>query len=156
LVDPELYYLDLDENSIIHVKEPSDIDVINKLQIFNCLENLIFPEEEGEDYVRQLHREIEDNFKKNKIKSILVSKKLLENGTYSEIVNTYRTKIDYTLKLSFLKLNHKKNRILKDKIKRAKKLGEPIILCRDSEICRIVKERIDKKYKEAKEKGIKK
>ena len=113
-------------------------------------------EEEDEDYVRQLHIEIEDNFKKNKIESILVSKKLLANGTYSEIVNTYRTKIDYTLKLSFLKLNHKKNRILKGKIKRAKKLGEPIILCRDSEICRIVKERIDKEYKEAKEKGRKK
>lgn len=156
LVDPELYYLDLDENSIIHVKEPSDIDVINKLQIFNCLENLIFPEEEDEDYVRQLHMEIEDNFKKSKIKSILVFKKFLENGTYGEIVNTYRTKIDYTLKLSFLKLNHKKNRILKGKLKRAKKLGEPIVLCRDSEICRIVKERIDKKYREAKEKDRKK
>ena len=84
-----------------------------------------------------------------------MSKKLLEDGTYSEITNTYRTKIDYTLKLSFLKLNHKKNRILKGEIKRAKKLGEPIVLCRDSEICRIVKERIDKKYKEAKEKAEK-
>ena len=40
LVDPKLYYLDLDENSIIHVKEPSDIDAINKRILFKLIGNV--------------------------------------------------------------------------------------------------------------------
>lgn len=96
---------------------------------------------------------IRDNLKKSKIKSIKVSEKLLEDGTYREITNTYRTKINYTLKLSFIKLNHKKNRILKGEIKRKKKLREPIVLCRDLKICEIVRERIDEKFEEIKKKA---
>lgn len=153
LVDPDLYYLDLDENSTIYVKEPSDIDAINKLQLFNCSENLIFSEKDDESYLKQIHMDIKDNLKKSEIKSIIVSKTLLEDGTYREITNTYRTKINYTLKLSFIKLNHKKNRKLKGEIKRKKKLHEPIVLCRDSKICEIVRKRIDKKFEDIKRKA---
>lgn len=149
LIDSESYSLLLDEDSIIYVEETSDIDAINKLQIFNCFESLIHSEEEQDDYLKQLHTETENHLNKCKIKSILVSKKLLQDGTQSEITNTYRTKMDYLLKLSFLKLNHNKNRILKGQIRRAEKLGKPIKLCRDSKICRIVEERFDKTFKEA-------
>jgi len=155
-IDPELYYIDSDENFIIHVNEPSDVDAINKLQFFNCLENLIFSKEADENYLKQLHMESENNLGKNKIKPTIISKKHLEEGQYVEIIKIHSTKIDYTLKLSFLKLNHKKNRMLKGRIKRANKLGEPIVLCRDIKICKIVKERMDKKFKEANEKSMSK
>jgi len=152
LIDPELYYIDLDENFIIHINKPSDVNAINKLQIFNCLENLFFSEEADENYLKQLHMESENSLGKGKIKSVVVSKKHLEDGTQSEIIKTYSTKIDYKLKLSFLKLNHNKNRILKGEMKRVKKSGKPVVLCRDKKIYKVVEKRMDKKFKEAKEK----
>lgn len=148
LIDPKYYYIDFDEKFIIHVNEPSDVDAVNKLQIFNCLENLIFSEHADENYLRQLHMQSENSLGNIKIKSEAVSKKHNEEGGQSEIIKIFRTKIDYKLKLSFLKLNHNKNRMLKGELKRAKKLGEPIVFCRDQKICEIVKERMDIKFKE--------
>ncbi len=101
-IDREFYDFHLYENNILHVEKSSDVDSINKLQIFNCVENLIHSKENDEDYLKQLHSEIQDNLEKSRIKSILVSKKVLEDDKCSEIRNTYRTIPDYSLKLSFL------------------------------------------------------
>lgn len=151
LFDPELYHLKLNEESIIPVRKPSDIDAINKLQIHNCSENLIFSEKEDENHLNQLHGDIENKLNKCSTESISVSEKYLGNGEYAEITNLYRTPIDYTLKLSFLKLNHSNNRRIKGGIRKLKKSGEPITPCRGREICEIVDKRIEKTRKRIEE-----
>ena len=143
LFDPELYNVTLNDKLIIHVEKTSDIDAINKLQIHNCLENLICSEEEDGDYLNQLHVEIENNLKKSRIESILSYKKHAIDGGNDEITNMHRTPMNYTLKLSFLKLNHINNRRIRGEIRRSKKSGEPIKLCRNPKICETVDKYIE-------------
>ena len=78
LFDPELYHSNSSEKSIIHVEKTSDIDAINKLQIHNCLESLIYSKEEDGAYLSQLHVEIGNNLKKAKLNQVLNRKDILE------------------------------------------------------------------------------
>jgi len=142
LFDPELYNVNLNDKSIIHVENTSDIDAINKLQIHNCLESLICSEKDDGDYLNQLNVEIENNLKKSKIKSIKASKQYIENGYYGEIAYTYQMPMDYTLKLSFLKLNHITSKMIKSEMRKLKKSREQVTLCRNSELCEKIEDTI--------------
>lgn len=154
LFDPNLYHLSLNEKSIIHVEKTSDIDAINKLQIHNCLESLIYSDEEDGIYLNQLHTEIENNLKTREIKSTQTSKKYAGNGEDIKIIEQWQMPIDYTLKLSFLSLNHTVNKKVKGIIRKSKKSGEAITLCRSPKICGAVDKHIENTIKRIEEEQV--
>lgn len=104
LVDHEFYNIDFDKNrngtGIIYVKKPNDIDAINKLQILNCDQNIIFSSQAYEKYVKELHFEVEQ----------LLNKKYTE---YNQVLHKIPT--GYRLELSFIHLNSEMNKKWKKK-----------------------------------------
>ncbi len=121
LIDSKLYTFELDTNYSICLTKDSDVDAINKLQFFNCLDNLLFSKEQDISYLEQLHSEIGDKTLGRKSRIAKVETKKHIDGTTSEYIKMYESDVDYKLKLSFLKLNHEENRKLKGSIKKLKK-----------------------------------
>jgi len=117
LIDTSLYNLELDAHSTIYLNRDSDADSINKLQVFNCLDNIFFSEGDA-DYVKNLHLEVEDLIKEKEVRLDTLQATQNDDGTYGEIIVVQREGSDYSLKLSFIKLNHKENK----RLKRYKKL----------------------------------
>lgn len=149
LVDQKYYHIDLDENrgaeGIINIHKSSDIDAINKLQLFNCDKNVIYSDEKYQNRIIKMHSEVEPLLPDNFLDLTTFSKNLNIDGEFHEITRTSRKAIDWHLKLSFIRLNHKTNRELKRMVKRADKFGDPIVLCRDPHICEIVDKRFSEK-----------
>ena len=112
LIDTGLYNSQLDTHSTIYLNRDSDADSINRLQVFNCLDNVFFSEGDA-DYVKNLHLEVEDLIKEKEVKLDTLQTTQNDDGTYGEIIVVQREDSDYSLKLSFIKLNHKENRRLK-------------------------------------------
>lgn len=143
LVDQEFYHINLNKNQngtgIIYINKRSDIDAINKLQILNCDQNIIFSSQIYENYIRELHLEV---------KQLLNDKSIKHDQVF------HKMSINYRLQLSFIRLNHEMKKELKRNIKKVEKIDPKVRhlkLCRDFEACNIVYKRINEMYQEVKE-----
>ena len=134
LIDSNLYNIKMDADSIIYLNMDSNADSINKLQFFNCLDNVFFSEKEDESYVRNLHLEVEKLINEKECKLDILNKKYRKDGTYSEIHSIHMENINYGLKFSFIKLNHDNNRRLKGSFKRSKRTSEVVLPIRNRKI----------------------
>jgi hypothetical protein len=109
LVDKYLYDIYKDTPNSVIIKNETDIDYINKLQFFNCYENIFYSSESDIDYIKDVYLSI-----KNEITERISVLTKIKNG---EIIVGTSTDIHYKIKLSFLKLNKlnnmKYNRIIK-------------------------------------------
>lgn len=135
LIDNNLYDIKKDDSSRIFINKDSDVNSINKLQIFNCLDNLYFSRIEDADYVRNLHLEVEDLIKEKEAKLDTVQTKQIDDHSYSEIVRMYfQENINYKLKLSFIKLNRLSSMKYKGMAKKFSKTNPNFGLVRNKEI----------------------
>ena len=135
LIDNDLYDLKVDNSSKIFIDNGSDIDSINKLQIFNCLDNLYFSRIEDADYVRNLHLEVEDLIKEKEAKLDTVQTNQINDHSFNEIVSMYtQENINFKLKLSFIKLNRLNNMRYKYMAKKLSKTDPNFVLVRNKEI----------------------
>ena len=136
LIDKNFYDLKKDNPSRIFINDDHDVDSINKLQIFNCLDNLYFSRIENADYVRDLHIEVEDLIKEKEAKLDTVDTKQINDHSYSEIVSMYvQENINFKLKLSFIKLNKLSSMKYKGMVKKLSKSNPNFVLVRNKEIC---------------------
>lgn len=135
LIDNDLYDFKKDNSSRIFINNDSDVDSINKLQFFNCLDNVFFSRIEDTDYVKNLHLEVEDLIKEKEAKLDTVQTKQIDDHSYSEIVRMYfQENINYKLKLSFIKLNRLSNMKYKGMVKKLSKTNPNFVLVRNKEI----------------------
>jgi len=136
LINKNIYDLKKDNSSRILINDDSDVDSINKLQIFNCLDNLYFSRIEDTDYVRNLHIEVEDLIEEKEAKLDTILTKQINNHSYSEIVSMYiQENINFKLKLSFIKLNRLSSMKYKFMVKKFSKSHPNLVLVRNKEIC---------------------
>jgi hypothetical protein len=145
LVDQAHYQIDLDNNrngeGTVYINKSSDIDAINKLQILNCDETIIYSDEHYQNHIMKLHSEVESFLSDNLIDLTTFSeKRKTENKDYNMHV-TSRKAINWHMKLSFIRLNHQRNKQLKMMVKKADKAGKFIHLRRDPALCQFVREK---------------
>lgn len=133
LIDINYYKLKLNPNSTIILNNKSDVDSINKLQFFNCRENVFYSDENDRDYLKNLHGDIEGLMEDKYFKSRPLETIKKSDGSQNENILIENT-IKYKLKLSFIKLNHTNNRILKNRFKKLSKSKTMVRLCRNEEI----------------------
>lgn len=135
LIDNDLYEFKKDNFSRIFIDNDSDVDSINKLQIFNCLDHVFFSRIEDTDYVRNLHLEVEDLIKEKEARLDTVQTIPIDERSYSELVLMYTEDIiNYKLKLSFIKLNRLSNMKYKRMVKKFSKTNPYFVLVRNMEI----------------------
>ncbi|MFZ3060401.1 MAG: DUF4238 domain-containing protein [Candidatus Methanoperedens sp.] len=134
LIDTNLYNLKINTDSTIYLDNDSDVDSINKLQFFHCLHHVFFSDKTIENYVRDLHLEIEHLIKEREVVTKTIQTIRNKDGSYSEIEEIYTKGSNYRLKLTFIKLNHANNRLLKGKYKKLSRTSKPFNLCRNDEI----------------------
>lgn len=151
LIDPDFYKVSFDSDSLIIIDDTSDVNALNKLQLYNCSHSLICYDQNDIAHTQHLHKSIEKTLKKTQMSVKIVGKRQLENGYYSEIFKTSVAPIDYSLKLSFLKLNHKTNKRFKSMAKRTLKKDPYTTFVRDQKAIDILDRRIENKLREAKE-----
>ena len=138
LIDKYCYHIALDDvrkaDSTIYVTKKSDVDAINKLQILNCTENAVFSSQKHEQYLKELYPQ---TYGKH-IRDVH-----WEADTYfTERPLHSKVSANYRLNLSFIRLNHEKNKQLKWIINRTKKTGASIEICRNQEISRILEKKL--------------
>lgn len=152
LVDPLFYSVNAIDNNTIILTDDSDIDEINKLQIFNCQHNFFFSEESQLEDLKRLYFEVESLKISKRIKLSSYSRTYDENsGSFREIIKFEKSRINYKLKLSFLKLNHEKNRMFQGMVKRSLKANKLEVFIRNPEICKTVESRVDDSLTRARE-----
>lgn len=139
LIDPLFYSLNVNDDHTIILTDDSDIDEINKLQIFNCLHNFFFSEESQLEDMKKLYFEVESLKCFERVK---LSEHDKISGVDHKIITFNKARNNYNLKLSFLKLNHEENRKFKGMVKRSLKANK-LVFERNPEICKIVSSRIN-------------
>jgi len=145
LIDSDLYDLKKDNSSRIFINDDSDVDSINKLQIFNCLDNLYFSRIEDADYVKNLHLEVEDLIKEKEAMLDTIQTEQIKEHEYSEIVKMYfQENNNYKLKLSFIKLNRLSSMKYKGIVKKFSKSNPNFVLVRNKEIADRFSNKMDK------------
>jgi hypothetical protein len=141
-------FYNITQESIITVKNTSDVDELNKLQFLNCLRSVICSENVELSYLINLHKSIDDKIGQNKMKAEFINTRSQEESGNRKTIKISREPIDYNLKLSFLKLNHEGDRVFKPWIKETIKRNPTVVPVRDKNICDIVNKRIDENKKE--------
>lgn len=148
LIDENLYDLKMDNSSTIFINDNSDVDSINKLQIFNCLDNLYFSRSEDIDYVENLHLEVEDLIEEKEAKLDTVETTQINDHSYSEIVLMQnQDNINFKLKLSFIKLNRLNSMKYKGMVKKLSKSNPNFVLVRNKEISDRQSNKMKNEYK---------
>jgi len=132
LVDTNLYNLNTD--STIYLDDDSDVDSINKLQFYHGHHHVFFSDKKTENYIRDLHLEIEELIKKREVMTRTVQTIRNNDRTSSEIVEIYPSGSNYRLNFTFIKLNHTNNRRLKSKYKKLSRTSKVFHLFRNDEI----------------------
>jgi len=132
LVDTNLYNLNTD--STIYLDDDSDVDSINKLQFYHGHHHVFFSDKKTENYIRDLHLEIEELIKKREVMTRTVQTIRNNDRTSSEIVEIYQSGSNYRLNFTFIKLNHTNNRRLKSKYKKLSRTSKVFHLFRNDEI----------------------
>ena len=96
---------------------------------------LLFFRIEDEDYVRNLHIEVEDLIKEKEAKLDTVQTKQINDHSYSEMVSMYiQENTNFKLKFSFIKLNRLSNMNYKYMVKKLSKTNPNFVLVRNKKI----------------------
>lgn len=129
LVDQDLYDICADTPTTVIVNNEMDINSINKLQFFNCHENIFYSSESDLSYLKEIHLNIKDDITERKT---ILTKILSESSKEqdSEFIKITATDINYKIKLSFLKLNKRNNMKYKRLIRKYKKNGIGVVIKR--------------------------
>jgi Protein of unknown function (DUF4238) len=152
LVDPLFYSVNAIDNYKIVLNDDSDVDEINKLQICNCLHNFFLSDESQLEDAKKLYFEVEKLKSSKRIEVSTYDRRYDKNSESThEIIKFHKARINYKLKLSFLKLNHIENRKFQGMVRRSLKVNKLTVFSRDSEICNTVKSRIDDSLTRARE-----
>lgn len=150
--DSNAYNIDFDYESIVYVDNESDINSLNKLQISNALDFVLFSDINQKHNIEEIYNEIDsivDNVFKYNFGSYENGEQILKriNGNMVQIFGFLAKKTNYTLNLSFIRLNsryadfYKKeyNELLKDH-----PFPNPI---RNKDLADKALERLEKSYK---------
>ncbi len=152
MFDPKFYEVSSDSDHIILIENTSDIDAINKLQLFNCSHSIVYRDKDELSYIKTLHQSIKKNIEETRLQANFTDTRRLKNDSQSDIIQSTIPSIDYTLKLSFLKLNHKSNKSFKSMAKRKLKDNPYMIFLRDKNVAEIVGKRFKAMNSETQEK----
>ncbi len=144
LIDNNMYNIKKDAHTTIFVTKEEDIDSLNTLQFYNCLENVFFSEELDKKYVETLYSQNKNEIEKREAIIETVSSKELPNNRRSDIDVLYRADISYKLKLSFIKLNKQSSMSYKRSIKRHLKKHPNFVLVRNENINETIRKIIDR------------
>ena len=141
LIDEKPYNILPSSDTIISIRKESDVDTLNKAEILNCLELIIFKDLEEFDYINELFEECQ-NFK---IKKSLTVKKLQtktsSDGKKSEIIRLHTEGINYRHRFSFIKLNHEFHRKFQSEYNKMLKSYINLTPVRNKELCEKIKNR---------------
>ena len=136
LFDKELYRFRMEANEIIRIKKERDIDELNRLQLINCLEFVLFSKESLGDYMMDLGKRGIRNLKKTPFAESF--KRAESDGTHDYIV-TRGKRILYEPRLSFIQINVRGARDLR-RLAATAKGPTGFIAARNPEIARFVEE----------------
>ena len=137
LYDKNCYQVPVQEGYVLQIGNEQDVDAINKLQLYNCYQNIYFSDENQSGYVRILHTSVGDPKKgEHKVEFLPFHK---GDGKTSKVAHFYTTGIEYKLKLSFVKITVN-----------AKLIGR----CRNAEIVQEFEKFMDDVFKKAEEKKL--
>ena len=110
LYDPKAYDIDFDYSTICYVNKLKDIDALNKLQLINAIEFVLFSDINQKENIEKLYHEIQKIIHKNVKKTFGSFKKGSDFlAEYDNLWNVYCliTKyFNYKLNLSFIHRNH--------------------------------------------------
>ncbi len=102
LFDPIFY--DTYDSDIIKVDKNKDVQRLNGLQIINCDNNIYFGDKIQKDKIIERYSQLKFKKPKNKNEYEIILGRVVEYGTYNEIIRTSSPKIHYNIeKLSFLR-----------------------------------------------------
>ena len=105
IFDPNFY--EFPNKEIVKIRNESDIQRLNGLQIIYCNKNIYFENIKMQKPLLLKYNQLKSKRPSQKTTNEVVANRIAEDGTYKELWRTTNTKIKYDLeKLSFLK--HKK------------------------------------------------
>lgn len=97
-------FYDVGREVVIQLRNESDIQRLNGLQILHCNENLYFEDIKMKSLLLERYKQLKSKRPSQKTSTSIVARRLAEDGTYRELLRTSSIKIKYKLeKLSFLK-----------------------------------------------------
>lgn len=117
LIDEDAYRIFSSSEHIIDITNESDVDNLNKLQLLNCLDIIIFDNSGDEKYIEQLHTSVESLKTEKGIIERSVKTTPLPGGGRSDIVVLHMDGFNHSFRFSFFKLNHDFNRKLQGKFR---------------------------------------
>lgn len=114
LYDKDLYHVHKHSQTTVRVKEKSDIDSINKLQVLSCNEEIYCYDESEIDYIKNLRSNVEKYIKEPQVTVTKLNKKYKNPYAIGdEIYTTQFIEPYYKIRLSFLKFNEESIKICK-------------------------------------------
>ncbi len=114
LYDKDLYHVHKHSQTTVQVKEKSDIDSINKLQVLNCNEEIYCYDESEIDYIKNLRSRVEKCIKEPKVTFTKLNKKYKHpDAIGDEVYSSQCIEPYYKIRLSFLKFNEESIKIYK-------------------------------------------
>lgn len=123
--DKEMYNICKDNLDTITVKNEKDIDLINKLQLINCYEQ-IYCYDSGElDYIKKLKSSVKYHIMNREHGKIRHEKYANPNTPNIETNILYIEDISYKIKPSFIEFNEENKKIYKEMNTERDKTGNP-------------------------------
>lgn len=132
--DPAMYTIPDAKKGIVSVSSRQDVDKINRMQIKNCLENVIFSDLGEKEYVKHIHLALE---KEKKSKSIIIKpfhKYKPQGELTKEIVVVQSEGENPNIRFSFIKQNHHLNKQIKNIIRKSLISGTPVSFYRNQDV----------------------
>jgi hypothetical protein len=128
------YKIDKSRDSVIEIIDESDVNAFNSLQILNNLQILFIIDQKYTSCIQALERNAETikMGKRFEIETVTTLNK--PDGSYSEIVSMHAEGVNYSIRLSFLAMNHDYNRKLQGQYKRKSKTSPVVNPCRSDEL----------------------
>lgn len=106
LFDPPMYkpQVDSTKDNVVLLKKPQDVDELNRLQVLNADEYLIFSKPEDREYVSSLHKPLKNRHRSELIRGEKMAEFDIGNERH-EIHRIGKTEIDYKTHFSFFKID---------------------------------------------------
>jgi hypothetical protein len=151
LFDPSIYLIGLKGQNNIEIIRDKDIEELNKLQLLNCNEYVLFSNESQHDHLKNIQDKL-GNRKKNEPSSSIIER-FSKGDEYHEIIKLTPSEIDCPLNISFIRLNRFNIRNAKKTYEKASENGRTVVT-RSPEISKLCDrkmrdiEKNQKKWKE--------
>ncbi|MGB9941090.1 DUF4238 domain-containing protein [Methanosarcina sp.] len=112
--DKDLYHVHKHSQTTVKIKEKSDIDSINTLQVLNCNEEIYCYDESEIDYIKNLRSRVEKYIKEPKVTFTKLNKKYKHPDAIGDEIYSQQFMPYYKIRLSFLKFNEESMKIYKE------------------------------------------